>query len=321
MTHEGSASGERARQGAEPSDESEPSSEQARWGQAAVGESRGTLQGTQPTLHESSKEYKFVQELLRVEAGIVLDAQKHYLIETRMAALARAEALTVSGLFEKAFAGQQGIRRKIVEAMTTNETSFFRDPAIFRSLIYDVLAHLLRAVERDFVQVWCGACSTGQEPYSFAMGARQRFGVQAERVRIVATDLDTDALERAKSGLYSQLEVNRGLPASNLVRFFEKKDYRWQVKDEVRSMVEFRSVNLVRPFTDLGTFDLILLRNVLIYFDAETKEDVLHRAVRLLSPEGLLVLGSTESLLGHQVPVEPRQFGRCTVHGLRKSGR
>lgn len=265
---------------------------------------------------ESSREYRFIQELLRLEAGIVIEREKRYLVETRMAALARAEAVSLKSLFEMAFAGHRRIRRKMIEAMTTNETSFFRDAGIFTSLLQEVIPHLLRNIEGP-IRVWCGACSTGQEPYSLAMGLIKSYPREASRFRILATDIDTQALMRAKRGDYSQLEVNRGLPAVNLVRFFENRDLRWYVRDEVRNMIEFRQMNLARPFSDVGRQDLVLLRNVLIYFDVETKADILRRIGRVLSPQGLLVLGGTESLLGQQVPLQSKKFGRCVTYSLR----
>ena len=261
-----------------------------------------------------SKDWRFLQEMLRREAGIVLDEEKKYLVETRLAALARAESTCVEDLFARAKRNDVTARRKMIEAMTTNETSFFRDAAIFDAFVKEVVPYLLRNCGAGQIRVWCGAASTGQEPYSLAMALLSRYQADADRFRILATDLDTQALDRARCGEYSQLEVNRGLPASMLVRFFERRGLRWQLKPHVRSMVEFRSMNLARPFPGIGAQHWILLRNVLIYFDAETKADILSRAAEVLAEQGLLVLGGTENMLNSTVPLQPVRFGRCLAY-------
>jgi chemotaxis protein methyltransferase CheR len=183
--------------------------------------------------------------------------------------------------------------------MVTTETSFFRDVHPFETLRTTVLPDLLRRrrAERR-LGVWCAACSTGQEPYSFALLVREHFSELAGwRVDILATDLSADVLARARAGRYGQIEVNRGLPAALLVKYFRQHGATWELNEDVRRMVEFRELNLTRPWPALPPADLIFLRNVMIYFDVETKRSILGRAARALRPNGYLLLGGAETTL------------------------
>ncbi|HWB07749.1 MAG TPA: protein-glutamate O-methyltransferase CheR [Pirellulales bacterium] len=249
----------------------------------------------------TSADFDYVRTLVRDRAAIVLEEDKHYLIETRLQTLARADGL------RSAREIMEHMRRdrtsswhtKVVEAMTTNETSFFRDLKPFealRKMVFPALVAQRRAERR--LSVWCAACSTGQEPYSIAMIMRDPAVVPAGwTTRIQATDLATNVLERAKLGRYNQFEVNRGLPAHLLVKYFQKQGTEWQVKDELRSMIEFKLLNLIEPWPNLPETDVVFLRNVLIYFDVETKRRILAKVRRILRPDGYLFLGGAETTL------------------------
>jgi len=184
--------------------------------------------------------------------------------------------------------------------MTTNETFFFRDKLPFDHFRDIIMPALLATRAREKrIRIWCAAASTGQEPYSLAMILK---GMAAElagyKVQILATDLNGDVIERAKSGLYSQFEVQRGLPIQQLVKFFTQVGERWQIAAEIRAMVQFRTLNLLADFKPLGAFDVVFCRNVLIYFDQATKTDVLERIARQVPDDGFLVLGAAETVVG-----------------------
>ncbi len=249
----------------------------------------------------SATDFDFVRRLVRQVAGIALEDDKGYLVEARLCGLAQrrgygSPADLLAGL--RAGAGD-GLRQQVVEAMTTNETSFFRDVHPFEGLRQVVLPELIRrrSAERR-LHVWCGACSTGQEPYSLAMLLREHFPALAGwDVRIRGTDLSAEVLERARQGRYTQAEVNRGLPARLLVKYFRKDGPDWRLNDEIRSAVEFAPLNLVGAWPALPPLDLVLLRNVLIYFDVAAKKEILARVRRVLRPDGYLFLGGAETTL------------------------
>jgi chemotaxis protein methyltransferase CheR len=193
---------------------------------------------------------------------------------------------------------------EVVEAMTTNETFFFRDKLPFEHFRDTVLPALIEARAREKrIRIWCAACSTGQEPYSLAMALKSNTdGLGAKlagfRIDIVGTDISGDVLERAKSGIYSQFEVQRGLPIHQLVKFFSQTGEAWQIAAEIRAMVQFRTLNLLKDFSALGTFDIVFCRNVLIYFDQQTKIGVLNRLARQIPVDGFLSLGAAETVVG-----------------------
>jgi chemotaxis protein methyltransferase CheR len=252
----------------------------------------------------STIDFEYIRTLVRDRSAIALDEGKAYLAEARLANLARREGFTsLDALLAKVRIDRDhagGLRQRVVEAMTTNESSFFRDvhpfEALRKVLIPDLIAR--RAGTRR-IRIWCAACSSGQEPYSLAMLLREQFGLQLTgwEVSILATDLSSAMLERAQAGRYSQLEVNRGVPASLLVKAFRKEGSDWQLKDDVRAMVEFRHLNLIEPWPVLWPMDIVMLRNVLIYFETETKRQVLEAMARVLAPDGYLFLGAAETTL------------------------
>jgi chemotaxis protein methyltransferase CheR len=189
---------------------------------------------------------------------------------------------------------------EVVEAMTTNESFFFRDKIPFQHFNDTMMPALLEARARQRrIRIWCAASSTGQEPYSLAMSLKELGHRTADwRIEIIATDLSNDVLEKAKAGIYSQFEVQRGLPIAFLVKYFTQIGDTWQIAPEIRAMVQFRPLNLLADFTHLGTFDVVFCRNVLIYFDQETKTAVLDRIARVTEPDGFLVLGAAETVVG-----------------------
>jgi chemotaxis protein methyltransferase CheR len=196
--------------------------------------------------------------------------------------------------------------------MTTNETTFFRDVAPFEALRRHVVPELLASKATGRIQIWCGACSSGQEPYSVAMALREDFPAVAEqRTSLLATDLDSSILERARRGSYSHLEVNRGLPAPFLFRFFMPRGTEWQIREEIRQAVEFRELNLIGSWPALPRMDIVFLRNVLIYFDAATKREILLRIRDVMAPRGYLFLGSTETLFNLDDKFERVEIGRA----------
>ncbi|MBA4070838.1 MAG: chemotaxis protein CheR [Gemmatimonas sp.] len=249
----------------------------------------------------SPTDFDFVRAMVRKESAIALDPGKEYLVESRLTTLARQLGLvTADQLIEEVRRKpDNGLRYKIVEAMTTNETSFFRDVAPFDALREHVLPDLIaRRAAQNSLRIWCGAASTGQEPYSLAMLIREHFPALASwRVEIVATDISREVLDRARTGRYSQLEVNRGLPASMLVKYFEKEGIAWRVKAPLRDMVTFREMNLIGSWTGVDNADIVMMRNVLIYFDVTIKKQILANVRRVLRADGYFMLGSAESTM------------------------
>ncbi len=265
-----------------------------------------------------SADFAFIRDLVRKRSAIILEDGKEYLVESRLATLARDEGFgSLDQLVGELRARpMNGLHRKVVEAMTTNETTFFRDAHPFESLRATILPDLIRrnATKRQF-SIWSAACSTGQEPYTIAMLLREHFPELAGwSIRILGTDLSGDVLERARSGRYSQHEVNRGLPVAYLVKYFKKHDLQWQISDEIRAMVEYREHNLLDSSSALGQMDLVLVRNVLIYFDVETKKSILGRMRSVLRPDGYLMLGGAETTLNLDDAYERVVLGRTAVY-------
>jgi len=264
----------------------------------------------------SSERFAFLQRFVHDQAGVVLEAGKEYLVQSRLAPLVERERLSsIDDLCARlASPGNASLAREVVEAMTTNETFFFRDIAPFESLKREVLPELVRSRDaRKRLRVWSAAASTGQEAYSLAMLLLEA-GLPGWRIEILATDYTERVLARARAGRYSQLDVNRGLPAQLLVRYFDRVGAEWQVRDAVRSMVTFEQFDLRAEMRGFGPFDLVLCRNVLIYFDRETKRSVLARIAQAMEPDGLLLLGAAENVINMDVDLRPKMFGRTTFY-------
>jgi chemotaxis protein methyltransferase CheR len=253
----------------------------------------------------------------------VLEPEKSYLVESRLLPLARREGLTsIADLVARMRNHPYNdLQQKVVEAMTTNETSFFRDVSPFDALRLHVLPELIkkRAADRR-LEIWCGASSTGQEPYTIAMILREHFPSSAAwNVRIIATDLSNDVLDRAREGRYNQIEVNRGLPAALLVKYFQRRGTEWQLKDEVRRLVEFRQLNLLETSWKVAAWDIVFLRNVLIYFDVATKKSILAKIRHVLRPDGFLFLGGAETTMNLDAGFERAEYERAGCYRLKTS--
>lgn len=256
-----------------------------------------------------SGDFRYICDLVHDQAALVLEPGKEYLVESRLSPLARHEGFpSYQQLVARLRSAPVGdLHRKVVEAMTTNETSFFRDARVFAMLRKSILPRLIarRSAERS-LNIWCAGCATGQEPYSLAMLLSDcRSLLAGWQVRIIATDISRDVLARARAGRYSQLEVNRGLPAHLLVKYFHQHGSVWEVRPEIRRMVEFREMNLIHAWAGLPAIHLVLMRNVMIYFDVETKKDILARIGRLLTPHGCLLLGGSETTINLDDSFEP----------------
>jgi chemotaxis protein methyltransferase CheR len=247
------------------------------------------------------QEYEYLCNILKERSGLLLAADKQYLIESRLLPLARRAGMPgIAELVQKMKGGADALIVDVVEAMTTNETFFFRDKIPFDNFKDTVIPDLIKArAGRKSLRIWCAAASTGQEPYSLAMLLKEMGSALAGwRVEIVATDLSQEVLEKSKSGMYSQFEVQRGLPIQLLVKYFDQVGEFWQLKPEVRSMVQYRQLNLLKDFSHLGKFDVIFCRNVLIYFDQATKIDVFNRLLKANESDGYLFLGAAETVVG-----------------------
>ena len=247
-------------------------------------------------------EYDFLRKSLKERSGLVLSADKQYLVESRLLPVARRAGLGSLSELVLALkrAGGEALMTAVVEAMTTNETFFFRDKTPFEHFRATVMPVLLAARQSSrSIRIWCAAASTGQEPYSLAMCLKEMAGeVAGWRIEIVATDLSNEVLEKARAGIYSQFEVQRGLPIQLLIKYFTQLGETWQIAPEIRAMVKYEQLNLLAPFSHLRPFDLILCRNVLIYFDQETKIALLDRLARVIASDGYLVLGAAETVVG-----------------------
>ena len=246
-------------------------------------------------------DYEFLRKLLKERSGLDLSADKQYLVESRLIPLARKANLPgLAELVQKLKSGATALTVDVVEAMTTNETFFFRDKVPFENLREAILPMMLQArASRRSLRIWCAASSTGQEPYSIAMCLKELgLALAGWRIEILATDLSHGVLEKSKAGIFSQFEVQRGLPIQMLVKHFTQAGELWHLNADIRAMVMHRQLNLLQDFSHLGSFDVIFCRNVLIYFDADTKAEIFGRLAQAIEPDGVLLLGAAESVVG-----------------------
>ncbi len=267
-----------------------------------------------------TEDFQFISSLLKERSGLVLTSDKVYLLESRLIPVARKRGL--KGLDDLV----DTIRRTkpepliadVTEAMTTNESFFFRDTKPFDLFRDNVLPHILASRPGKSFRIWCAAASTGQEPYSLAMVLKEQSAKLAGwKYEIVGTDLSREVLNRVKNGLYSQFEVQRGLPIQFLVKYFEKKDDQWQIKADIRAMVQYKELNLLLDLKSLGNFDVVFCRNVLIYFDQPTKGRILENISKLMPADGMLFLGGAETVLGISDKFKPLSGQRgvyCQAH-------
>lgn len=259
----------------------------------------------------TAADLEFVSELLRKETAIVLGEAKKYLVSSRLKGVAAEEGFTgVPALVAAVRAAPNGkLRRAVIESLTTNETYFFRDESLWKYLRATLVPALIKKREGErALNIWCGASSSGQEPYSLAILLHDDFpALRSWRVRIIASDVDESVLAQAREGIYDQFEVNRGLPARALVTHFERAGTKWRVREPLRKWIDFRKVNLIGTWGDLGRPDVVFLRNVLIYFDQQARRGVLERVAQVLRPDGNFILGSSEvshPLTGLFAPVD-----------------
>lgn len=246
-------------------------------------------------------DFNYVRELIRSKSGIALEDGKEYLAEARLSSLCRQMKIdSISTLVARLKANcADPLHKLAIEAMTTNETSFFRDLHPFEALKKHVLPSVLasRSASKS-LSIWCGASSTGQEPYTIAMTLMESFpSIVQWKLTFIATDISSEMISRSREGKYNQIEINRGLPASLLVKHFEKQGQEWQIKQPLRKMIEFKEMNLVRDWPKFPQFDIVFMRNVLIYFESQTKRDILARIRGVLKPDGYLFLGCAETTL------------------------
>lgn len=268
-----------------------------------------------------TENYQFLTDYVYRESGIVLDKDKHYLLEARLMPVVQDSHLaSLSALCDALRAGGASpLRQKVVEAMTTHETLFFRDSTPFEGLKNEILAQLTeRQKMTRKLSFWSAAASRGQEAYSLAILLLEA-GLATWNLNILGTDLSAAILERARQGRYMQLEMNRGLPAVHLVKYFERDGLDWKIKDHVRKMVRYEQFDLRKSMAGKGPFDLIFCRNVLIYFDIPTKRQILAGLRRALRPGGYLVLGSAESTLNLDEAYKRVQVGRATFYQAPES--
>lgn len=252
-------------------------------------------------------DYAFLADFLRRRSGLSITSEKTYLIESRLKPVAlRLGFKTSADLVRRLKTADESLSRVVTDAMTTNETSFFRDKVPFDQF-RDVMLPALSAARRDDsrLRIWCSAASSGQEPYSLAMIIEATAYLANWTIDLVASDINAEMIDRAKEGLFSQFEVLRGLPIQMLARHFHHEGGEWRISSSIRSRVKFEMFNLLDSLEPLGQFDVIFCRNVLIYFDQQTKHDVLCRLADALAPDGYLVLGAAETVVGSGKGLRP----------------
>jgi chemotaxis protein methyltransferase CheR len=278
--------------------------------------------GPAPAGGISPENYKFLQDYVYRESGIVLEDDKHYLLQARLMPILKKEHLVgLDDICMRLRGHDADLRVKVVEAMTTNETLFFRDPAQYEALKTKIIPELMKARELSRrLTFWSAAASSGQEAYSLAIMLLE-MGLlnHGWMITIVGTDLSGHVLARAREARFLQIEVNRGLPAPHLVKYFTRQGLEWQLKDQVRSMVRFEKFDLRQSPAGLGTFDVIFCRNVLIYFDMPTKKKILGGLRSALRDDGSLLLGGAEAILDLDGSFGRQVVGQATVY--KKTGR
>jgi len=272
-----------------------------------------------------ASDYDYLVKFLLERSGLALGREKEYLLEARLIPLARSHGLSnIAELVRELRTRTDGaLQTAVVEAMATKETSFFRDNTPFeelRTILVPELIAARRAQRR--LRVWCAAASTGQEPVSVAILLRENFPELADwSIEILATDIDGNAVARAEKGFFTNFEAQRGLPRELLAKYFEQVAEGWRVAESLREWLRYRRQNLLDDFAALGTFDLIVCRNVLIYFDNGTKSHVLARLAQGLEPDGFLLLGASETVIGLSTPLERNRRFRSAIYGLKVATR
>jgi chemotaxis protein methyltransferase CheR len=265
----------------------------------------------------TTQSFDYLSDLVLRKSAIVLEPSKNYLIESRLQPIARAHGWStldelVTGLKKP---GASALIDEVVDAMTTNESSFFRDLHPFNALKTHILPELIAKRSKERVlNIWSNACSSGQEVYSIAMLIREHFPELAGwRVRLTATDLSKQILEKAQSGAFTQTEINRGLPMPMVLKNFKREGVSWRISDDIRKMVDFKVLNLIEPWpATMPKMDIVFLRNVLIYFNVETKKQILDKVHRFMQSDGILFLGGAETTMNLNVRFERKLIDKAT---------
>ena len=268
----------------------------------------------------ASADMDFIRELVHDCAGIVIGQGKEYLVISRLEPLALSEGIESLEKLIKCLRKQTSgsLVHKVIEAMTTNETSFFRDVHPFEALKNDILPELIQKNSSSRqINIWCAACSSGQEPYCIAMLIKDNFpALQSWNVDIIATDISEKILVKARQGLYNTLEINRGLPAPMLVKYFTRDGSDFEIKKELRDMIDFREMNLTKSWSSMPAMDIIFIRNVLIYFDLDTKIEILGKMRKILKTDGYLFLGGAETTINIDEKYERLQINKTVCYKI-----
>lgn len=265
--------------------------------------------------------FDFIRKFINEQTGIVLDSGKEYLVESRLMPIAKELGFELLDPLINEIMKQfpNPLKLKIIDALTTNETLFFRDINSFDVLKNHVLPELISRKQKEKkLGIWCAAASSGQEPYTIAMILKEMsVMLRGWSIQFIASDISESMLERAKNGVYNQFEINRGLPTQFLIKYFEKSGANWQIKKEIRDMVEFKKINLMNPWS-FSTIDIVFIRNVLIYFGLETKKDIFKRLEKVLNPEGYFFLGGSETLLGINSEFERISLNKAPCYQFKR---
>jgi chemotaxis protein methyltransferase CheR len=272
------------------------------------------------------EEIKVLSNYIYNISGISIDASKAYLLETRFGKILEEEGCkSYSEFYHKAIADKcKALEKKIIDAITTNETLFFRDTGPFDLLKFKVLPDLIDARTAKGagpgpvdLKIWSSACSTGQELYSIAIIIKELLhNAGGHKITLMGTDLSDAAIAQASAGTYNKFEIERGLPREKLQRYFTPQGSNWKIKDEIRAMATFRRMNLMQPFLGLGKFDIIFCRNVAIYFTLQDRQKLFNKIAKVLQPDGYLLIGSTESLTGICPQFIPKRHLRSVYYQL-----
>lgn len=274
------------------------------------------------TPENSFKDVTYIRNLIRVRSAMVLEPEKNYLLQSRLEPFAKQEGFgSMADLVSQLRQTSYGpLHRRVVEAMTINETSFFRDLVPFEILKDRLLPEVIQA-NRDIkrLHIWCGASSSGQEPYSILLTILHHFPeLTSWNIRLIATDISQQMIKRGREGRYGSFEVNRGLSPPLLNTYFSRQGLEWQIREDVRNMIEFREMNLAGSWLVLPRMDLVFMRNVMVYFDMETRKDILRRIRGILASHGYLILGATETTLAVDDHFERVPVNGTSVYRVRK---
>ena len=265
----------------------------------------------------ATSDFEFLATLISQRTGNVLKPSQDYLLESRLGGVVREKGLpSLDSLIRQLRTDRDPkLNDEIAEAMTVNETSFFRDPDVFETLRQHVIPELIKARQgTKQLSIWCAACSSGQEPYTIAILLKENFPeLDNWQVKILCTDYSPQMVDRTRKGSYTQFEANRGLPAKLLVKYFDRKGMRWEVKEEFRRSMTFQTCNLTENWSGIPKADLVMLRNVLIYFDKPTKEQVFSRVHQSMAGDGYLVLGGGETTVNLETPFHSELLGKTPV--------